>query len=377
MKFNVPSKLLYNHVATVGKVISSKNAMSILNNFLFTLKDNYLSITASDIENTLTARIEVSDAEGEGSFCADAKKIIDLLKELPDQGISFIVNDTNMSIKINSLNGDFNLIGANGSEYPQTIEAIGTAESLTFTTSSTQILSGLENTLFAAGADEIWPQMMGVFWDIKPENIIFVATDSRKLVKYQDATEAPGIAGSFILPSKPAAILKTMLSKVDDKVTITFDGKSGTFETPECSLNCRFIKGTFPDYTRVIPQNNPYVLSVDRLTFLNALRRVAVFVEQGHGLVKFQIEPNLLTLKAQDNTLCTSGIEKISCSFNGGNMVIGFGATFLQEIFATLQSEEVELRLSDPSRPGLFVPSENPEGTDLIMLLMPMTVGDF
>lgn len=377
MKFNVPSKQLYNHAAMVGKVISSKNAMTILNNFLFSLKDNQLTITASDIENTLTARLEVSDVEGEGSFCADAKKIIDLLKELPDQGVSFVVNDSNFSIKIKSLNGDFNLIGANGSEYPQTIEATGTEDSLNFTTSTAQILSGLENTLFAAGTDEIWPQMMGIFWDIKPDNITFVATDSRKLVKYQDSTSAPGITGSFILPSKPAAILKTMLAKNDEQITVTFDLKSGTFETPVCSLNCRFIKGTFPDYTRVIPQNNPHVLTVDRQTFLNAVRRVAVFVEQGHGLIKFQIEPNLLTLKAQDNTLCTSGIEKLACTFTGGNMIIGFGASFLQEIFATLQSDEVEMRISDPSRPGLFVPSENPEGTDLIMLLMPMTVGDF
>lgn len=377
MKFSVGSKTLYNHVTTVGKVIASKNAMSVLNNFRFSLEGNLLTVTASDVENTLSATMEVTNIDGDGMFCADAKKITDLLKELPDQGITFEINDSNFSIKIRSLNGDFNLIGINGVEYPETIETGKDSDIVNFVAPASQINSGLENTLFAAGNDEIWPQMMGVFWDIKPENITFVATDSRKLVRYIDATAAPGVTGSFILPSRPGAILKSVLTKSEDDVKISIDGKSGNFVIGNYTFNCRFIKGQFPDYNRVIPQNNQAVLSVERTMILNAIRRVAVFVEQGHGLIKFQIEPGQLTLKAEDNALCTSGLETIPCNYNGSRMVIGFGSTYLIEIFSTLQSEEVELRLSDPSRPGLFVPSVNEENTDLVMLLMPMTVSQF
>lgn len=377
MKFNVASKLLYNQASMVSKVISSKNAMPILNNFLFTLNGSTLTITASDVENTLSADIEVTDCEGQGSFCADAKKIVDLLKELPDQGILFEINDTNFSIKIKTLNGDFNLIGANGSEYPETVVETNPEETLNFEAPTSQIQNGLDNTLFAVGNDEIWPQMMGVYWDITPQNITFVATDSRKLVKYVDATGTPGVQGSFILPSKAAAILKNILVKTDSAVKVTVDSKSGTFKTSGSRLNCRFIKGTFPDYTRVIPQNNPYVITVDRVSFLNAVKRVAVFVEQGHGLIRFMLEPEEVTIKAQDNNLCTSGVEKLACSYNGNKLLIGFGATYLIEIFSTIQTPEVELHLSDPSRPGLFLPSENKENTELTMLLMPMMVNDF
>lgn len=377
MKFTAPSKLLYNQVSAASRVINAKNAMAILNNFLFTLNGNELTITASDVENTLTAKMAVVSTEGDGQFCVDAKKIVDLLKEIPDQGVTFEVNDSNFAIKIRSLNGDFNLIGHNGNEYPQTIKKDSSGENIGFKVPVSQIKAGLENTIFAVGNDEIWPQMMGVFWDIHPDDITFVATDSRKLVRYIDSTGKPSVTGSFILPTKPATILRTLIAKSDGEIEIESDGKSGTFSVEDFSLNCRFIKGQFPDYNRVIPKNNPYVITVDRLQFLNALKRVNVFVEQGHGMVKLVIEPNELIMQSQDVALCTSGLEKVPCTFSGSKLIIGFSAPLLIELSSVIQSNELEIRLSDPARPGLFLPSENPEGTELIMLLMPMNVGDF
>lgn len=376
MKFTAPSKLLYNQVSAVSRVIGSKNAMAVLNNFLFTLSGNELIITASDIENTLTAKLAVNNAGNDGKFCVDAKKIVDLLKELPDQGITFDVNDTNYSIKITSLNGDFNLIGLDGDQYPQNENEVKDSDKLRFVVPTSQILAGLNNTLFAAGTDELWPQMMGVYWDVTDDGITFVATDSRKLVKYEDHTGKPGVTGSFILPSKPAAILKNLLQKADGEIEIETNAVSGNFTIDDFVLNCRFVKGNFPDYNRVIPKTNPYILTVDRQQFLNAVKRVAVFVE-GHGMIRFQIEPETVILQSQDIALCTSGLEKVPCTFNGSKMIIGFSAPLLIDICATIQSEELEIRLADPSRPGLFLPSENPEGTDLLMLLMPMNVGDF
>ena len=376
MKFNVSSKTLYSYVSAVSKVINSKNALTILNNFLFELSDNTLTITASDLENTLVAHLEVMDAEGEGKFCVDARRMVDLLKEMPDQGISFDINDDNLAVEIVYPSGNYSFIAINGNEYPSNESVDESTDIIEFTCPTEQIIKGIDNTLFAVGNDDLRPQMMGILWDIKPDAITFVATDTRKLVKYRNAMSAPGVEGSCILPIKPATVIKNVFAK-EDEVKVTLEPKSATFESPSYKFNCRFIKGSFPDYNRVIPVKNPYVITVDRQSFLNAVRRVGVFVDQGHGLVKFKIEKDQLTMKATDNNFCTSAREAVPCDFTGTEMIIGFSAPYLIEIFNTVSTTDILIKLSDPSRPGVFVPSENSENSELLMLLMPMTVSDF
>lgn len=376
MKFNVSSKTLYSYVSAVSKVINSKNALTILNNFLFELSDNTLTITASDLENTLVAHLEVMDAEGEGKFCVDARRMVDLLKEMPDQGISFDINDDNLAVEIVYPSGNYSFIAINGNEYPSNESVDESTDIIEFTCPTEQIIKGIDNTLFAVGNDDLRPQMMGILWDIKPDAITFVATDTRKLVKYRNAMSAPGVEGSCILPIKPATVIKNVFAK-EDEVKATLEPKSATFESPSYKFNCRFIKGSFPDYNRVIPVKNPYVITVDRQSFLNAVRRVGVFVDQGHGLVKFKIEKDQLTMKATDNNFCTSAREVVPCDFTGTEMIIGFSAPYLIEIFNTISTTDILIKLSDPSRPGVFVPSENSENSELLMLLMPMTVSDF
>lgn len=376
MKFNVSSKTLYSYVSAVSKVINSKNALTILNNFLFELSDNTLTITASDLENTLVAHLEVMDAEGEGKFCVDARRMVDLLKEMPDQGISFDINDDNLAVEIVYPSGNYSFIAINGNEYPSNESVDESTDIIEFTCPTEQIIKGIDNTLFAVGNDDLRPQMMGILWDIEPDAITFVATDTRKLVKYRNAMSAPGVEGSCILPIKPATVIKNVFAK-EDEVKVTLEPKSATFESPSYKFNCRFIKGSFPDYNRVIPVKNPYVITVDRQSFLNAVRRVGVFVDQGHGLVKFKIEKDQLTMKATDNNFCTSAREVVPCDFTGTEMIIGFSAPYLIEIFNTISTTDILIKLSDPSRPGVFVPSENSENSELLMLLMPMTVSDF
>ena len=376
MKFNVSSKTLYSYVSAVSKVINSKNALTILNNFLFELSDNTLTITASDLENTLVAHLEVMDAEGEGKFCVDARRMVDLLKEMPDQGISFDINDDNLAVEIVYPRGNYSFIAINGNEYPSNESVDESTDIIEFTCPTEQIIKGIDNTLFAVGNDDLRPQMMGILWDIKPDAITFVATDTRKLVKYRNAMSAPGVEGSCILPIKPATVIKNVFAK-EDEVKVTLEPKSATFESPSYKFNCRFIKGSFPDYNRVIPVKNPYAITVDRQSFLNAVRRVGVFVDQGHGLVKFKIEKDQLTMKATDNNFCTSAREVVPCDFTGTEIIIGFSAPYLIEIFNTISTTDILIKLSDPSRPGVFVPSENSENSELLMLLMPMTVSDF
>lgn len=376
MRFNVSSKELYSAASAVSKVINSKNAMTVLNNFLFTLDENLLTISASDLENTLAARVEVTDADGEGSFCVDARRVVDLLKELPDMGITFVINDDTLAIEILYPGGTFNFVGIDGKEYPRNREENPDELRAEFDIPAEMVVKGIDNTSFAVGTDDLRPQMMGILWDIKNDGITFVATDTRKLVKYTNSMAAPGCECSFILPMKPATILKNIVAK-EEMVHALIEPKSATITVGRYTFNCRFIKGNFPDYNRVIPVNNPYVLTVDRLALLNAVKRVGVFVDPGHGLVKFKLTPDQIIMKAQDNNFCTSAREAMPCDFTGNEMVIGFSAPYLIEIISTLSTDQMLIKLSDPSRPGVFVPQEDAKDSELLMLLMPMTVQEF
>lgn len=376
MKFQIHSKTLYNALSTVSKVINSKNAMTILNNFLFEVDGSWVTITASDLENILTARVKIENFEGEsGKFCVDARRCVELFKELPELNVDFIV-DSNLAITIEYPGDKFNFVGINGNEYPTPKQEVQEMEPLTFECPVEQLVAGIDNTLFAVGSDDLRPQMMGILFDIKPDYITFVATDTRKLVRYTNSISGPGVTASCIIPVKPATIIKNAFAK-EEKVKVTLDAKSATIESETFTFNCRFIKGVYPDYNRVIPVNNPYSLTIDRHSMLNALRRVGVFVDPGHGLVKFRITPENIEMKAQDNNFCTSGRVELPCSFTGNEMIIGFSAPYLIEICNTLTTDNIVIKLCDPSRPGVFVPEENAEGSDLLMLLMPMTVSSF
>ena len=376
MKFNVSSKALYSATSAVSKVINSKNAMTILNNFLFTLTDQTLTVTASDLENTLTASIEVNNTDNDGSFCVDARRVVDLLKELPDMGITFEIDDETLAIEIQYPGGTFNFVGLNGNEYPRNREDNPEGLHAEFDIPAEMILKGIDNSIFAVGTDDLRPQMMGILWDIKEDGITFVATDTRKLVRYHNTMAAPGKECSFIMPVKPATILKNIIAK-EETVHAVIEPKRATITAGQFTFNCRFIKGNFPDYNRVIPTTSPYVLTIDRISLLNAVKRVGVFVDPSHGLIKFKITPEEIIMKAQDNNFCTSARETLPCDFTGDMMVIGFSAPYLIEIINTLSTSNIVIKLIDPSRPGVFVPDENPADSDLLMLLMPMTVQEF
>lgn len=376
MKFKVASKALYSTLSGVSKVINSKNTLSILDNFHWSVQDGFLVITASDSENTLTAKVAISDVQGEGDFCVNARRISDIAKELPDVDVEFDINESTYAMKISFPGGNFDMVTLEGAQYPQTIEASDPDASFDMLCPATQILSGIENTLFAVGSDELRPQMMGILWDIKEDGITFVATDTRKLVRYVDRTSAPGMTASCILPVKPAVILKSLLGK-DEEVSVTISPRSAVFRTESLTLTSRFIKGNFPDYNRVIPTSNPFTVTVDRGAILTAVRRVSVCADPGHGLVKFRFSPTRVEMKVDDPNVNTFAHEEVPCDFTGQEMVIGFCAAYLIEIFSTLSTDNVILKLADPSRPGVFQPEDNEENTDLVVILMPMTVQDF
>ena len=375
MKFIVSSTALLSHLQAISRVINSKNTMPILDNFLFNLRGNRLTMTASDQETTMTTEIDVIEAEGEGMFAVSAKILLDPLKELPDQPLTFEINDSNLEIFLYFQNGKYNFIGVNGDEYPRKSELGEGAVSLTLSASA--LLNGINRTLFATADDELRPIMNGIFIDIHPEDAYFVASDSHKLVRYKNVTVKAGIDAAFILPKKPANLLKNILPKEQGDVTITFDNRNARFTLSNFELNCRLIEGRYPNYASVIPQNNPNRLIIDRSSFTNALRRVSVFSSQSSNLVKLQLRNNQVVVSAQDIDYSTSAEESITCSYDGDDMNIGFKSTFLVEVLNNISSQEVSIELSDPSRAGLILPMENQPDEDLLMLLMPMMLNDF
>ncbi len=375
MKFNVSSKTLYNATSAVSKVINSKNALMILDNFLITLEGNMLTITGSDQENALTARLEVPSAEGGGSLCLGARRLVELLKELPDQGMEIVVNDETLEVQLSYPSGHYSFVGISAEQYP-TFNADTNGEPISFSLATSQLIEGLDNTMFAASTDEYRQIMQGVLLDVQPDSVTYVATDTRKLVRYIDRRTAPGVTGRCVIPSKPSTVLKNVFAK-EETLNITMTPRSAVIESENYTFQCTFLNGNYPDYQRVLPKNNTNVLTVERVALLNAVRRVGLFVEVKGGLEKFRMTPECILLKSNDPSLCTSAREQVPCSYSGNELTIGFSASCLMEILNTIKDDEIIVNLGDASRPGVFRPAAEPDNTELLMLLAPITVGEF
>ncbi len=383
MKFTVASRALYSTLSGVSKTINSKNTLTVLDNFLLEVdaEKEQLTVTASDTENTLVARLGISNVDESGRFLANAKRLCDIGKELPAVDVEISVDLDSLAMQIDFPGGKFDLVALDADQYPVSSDplkeiAAGDESPVELPLPAGMIVSGIENTLFAVATDQIRPQLLGILWDIKKDGIIFVATDTRKLVKYANKTAAPGIERRLILPVKPSELLKQLLAK-EEEVKVVLTEKSATFTTERITLSCRLIKGNFPPYERVIPENNPYVATFDRESILTAVRRVSVCADPAHGLMKFRFSHGLLEIKVDDTSHSTFAVEEIPCDYNGRDLVIGFSAGYLIEIFNTLSTENILMKIADPSRPGVFVPEENPENTELVIILMPMTVQEF
>ena len=372
MKFNVAGKALQQQLTAVSKVINSKNALSILDNFLFTVKGNELTITGSDQENTISAKVEISESDSDGSIAILAKRMLDIFKEVSNQPVTFYINEETLEIDIKFLTGHFNFSGINAAEYPRQTEM--EADSAKLTVPASMIQKGIENTIFAVATDTIRPVMTGIYFDIHNEDITFVSSDTHKLVKYVNKESAPQMERSFILPSKPANILRALISKEDADIVITMDSKKATFDFGNFSLTSKYILGNYPAYNRVFPENNPFLLTVDRASLLNAMRRVSLFASAASSLVRLNIQPNEVMLSAQDLDYATSAEDRVNCEYEGNSMTIGFNALYMIEVLNNLKSDSVLVKLSDPARPGLFVPQEQGEGEETLVLLMPMQV---
>ncbi len=376
MKFVVSSIDLLNHLQSASRVINPKNTLPILDNFLFKLEGNKLEITASDLETTLVTSIILENVSDEGIIAIPARILTESLKEFSDQPLAFDINTDNYNIVISSENGQFSVMGQNGDDFPQ-LPQIKEEKQVSFRASSEALLNGISNTIFATADDELRPVMNGIFFELSDKELTFVASDAHKLVRYKRFdVKADESGASFILPKKPASILKNILAKEQDQISITFDDKNAFFTFADYRLICRLVEGNYPSYNSVIPVNNPNKFIIDRLRLLNTIKRVSVFSNQASNLVRLKLTGNKISVSAQDIDLSTSAYEELSCQYNGDDMEIGFKAAFLVEILNNLQSADISGELSDPSRAGLFLPlQKDNENEDVLMLLMPMMIG--
>jgi DNA polymerase-3 subunit beta len=374
MKFVVSSALLSSHLQTISRVISSKNALPILDCFLLELKGNKLTITAADNEVRMETFVEVAEHEGEGSLAINAKNLLDPLRELPDQPLTFDINDETLEVYIYYHNGKYNFIGLKGDEYPRPKELKETALTLNF--DSQILLSGINRTIFATADDELRPVMNGIYFDISTENLTFVASDGHKLVRVASTDVKATERSSFILPKKPANLLRAVLPREDGEVEVTFDENHAVIKLTKYNMVCRFVEGRYPNYNSVIPVDNPNKVTLDRLNFLNAVKRVSVFSNPSSNLVKMQLSEDKIIITAQDIDYLTAAEEVITCQYAGSAMSIGFKAPFLVDILNNIPSTEVILELSDPSRAGIIIPVENEENEEMLTLIMPMMLND-
>jgi DNA polymerase-3 subunit beta len=372
MRFIVTSSALLKNLQQIGGIISANNVLSVLEDFLFHLEGNTLTLTATDLETMMRVQVEVNNAEGNGRICIPSKILLEYLKNLPDQPVTFIIDEKDLSIDMSSSSGKYRIVGEKADDFPKEPAPVDTT---TFSMPSIALIECINRTLFAVSTDTLRPAMTGVYFEMTTDSIGFVSTDAHRLVQLRRTDISCPSAGGFVVPRKPLQQLRATLPTDESPLQLAYNN-SHLFVTGErVSLSCRLIDARFPDYRAVIPVDNPYRLTVNRADFASALRRVNIFANKTTNQVLLDINGNSLYISAQDVDFSYEGKETLSCQYSGEDMKIAFNAKLMVEIVNNLDGEEVILELSTPSRAGIFRSIEKHDNEDLMMLLMPLMVG--
>jgi DNA polymerase-3 subunit beta len=368
MNFIVSSTTLLRHLQSISGVLSTSNSLPILDNFLFEIADSQLTVSASDLETTMRTTLEV-EANESGKIAVPAKLLLDVLKNLPDQPCTFLVDKTTFGVEISYDNGKSKMVGYNGDDFPR-VPAIENSSSIKV--SGDIISKAINKTLFATGNDDLRPVMSGVFCQFSPKDITFVATDAHKLVRYRRTDSQADGSSSFILPKKPLNLIKSNLSG-NEEVQLEYNESNAVFTFNDIVLICRLVDGKYPNYQAVIPKENPNVLTIDRLQFLSSIKRVSIFANKTTHQIKLKLVGSELSLSAEDIDFSNEANERLTCNYDGDDMEIGFNSRFLLEMLNNIDSNEVRLEMSDPSRAGLLMPAvKDNEHEDILMLVMPV-----
>jgi DNA polymerase-3 subunit beta len=371
MKFSVSSSELLKHLQIASGAIGSNPVLSILEDFLFTIDNKQLTITATDLETSISTTLEVL-SDDDFAVAIPAKILLDTLKALPQQPITFTVNEDNLNIEITSSYGKYRLAGEKSDEYPQ-IPQPDSVDSVKI--SSRYLIEAIGNTVFATSGDDLRPAMTGVYFQVDFNKLICVATDAHKLVRYTTHHLAGEVATSFIVPKKALNLLKNALPG-NETVTLSFNSANAFFAFQGMNLVCRLIDARYPDYNAVIPVDNPNKMTLSRVDFMNSLKRIAIYANKTTNQVVLDISDKSLTVSAQDLDFSNEATEQMICVYQGDAMRIAFNAKFLIEMLSVLASEEVQMEFSKPSRAGILAPIEENADREILMLVMPVMLNN-
>src|SRR5574338_480963 len=365
MKFIVSSSQLLKHVQQINGVISANTVLPILEDFLFEIENNKLTIVGTDLETVMKIQMDV-EAKENGRVCIPAKILMDSLKNIPEQPLTFNI-DKNFGVEITSDNGKYKVMGENPDNFPKEPAADDTTS---FTMPASALVTAISKTLFATSNDDLRPAMTGVFFELDKKGLQCVATDAHRLVRYKRKDVSCPKTDSLIVPRKPLNLLKTAILSNDDEITINYNNNHLFVKHGSTQMSCRLIDARFPDYKVVIPSDNPYKLTVNRNDFQGALRRVSVFSNKSTNQVALNITGSELQLAAQDVDFSFEGNERMKCQYNGEDMMIAFNARFLIEMLSATDSDDVNMELSTPTKAGLLKPVDQDENEELLMLVM-------
>jgi DNA polymerase III, beta subunit len=367
MKFIVSSSALLKQLQHISGVINANTVLPILEDFLFEVEKNNLTVVATDLETVMRIQLDI-EAKDSGKICIPAKILMDSLKNISDQPLTFNI-DKNFGIEITTDNGKYKVMGENPDNFPKEPSPDDTTS---FTMTASSLITAISKTLFAVSNDDLRPAMTGVFFELDKKGVQFVATDAHRLVRYKRTDAISPKTDSFIVPRKPLNLLKAAIPDNEDEITLSYNNNHLFVKHGTTQMSCRLIDARFPDYKVVIPTDNPYKLTVNKNDFQGALRRVSVFSNKSTNQVALMIAGSELELKAQDIDFSFEGDERMKCRYDGEDLTIAFNARFLIEMLNAADSEEVKIELSTPTKAGILKPSDQEEDEDLLMLVMPL-----
>jgi DNA polymerase-3 subunit beta len=372
MNFVISSSELLSKLQVVGRVIATKNTLPILDDFLFDVTGKILTIKASDLETTIVSRSELINVDGNGTIAVEAKRLQEIIREFSEQPLTFIVDEKNLSVEIQSQYGKYSLVGHPADDFPKTPH-LKKSETQEVKLSGELLFNGLAMTHYATANDELRPAMNGIYIETDKDAITFVATDAQKLVRYKRKDILTEVAASIILPKKPTNLLRNVLQKFEKEVVMQIDKNNASFNAGDFIIYCRLVDANYPAYNSVIPKQNPNKMVVDRVEFLNTMKRVSVFSNPATNLIRLAISGNSIEISAEDLDNALSAVEHVNCQYEGEPIVIGFRSSYFLELLTNLNCTEVRIELSEPNRAGLIFPAEpEDENEDILMLLMPM-----
>lgn len=370
MEFNVSSSALLKHLNNLSGALSNSNALPILDNFLFSLDKHKLKVSASDLETTISSTLAV-ESEDTDSIAIPARLLLEMLKAMPEQPLTFSIDKNKFSVTVSSQQGAYKLTGHDAADFPK-VQEIESASS--FEIDADILSKSIGKTLFATGTDELRPAMCGVYINMDASGVTFVATDAHKLVKYKRNDVKSDKASSFIIPRKPLSLLKSVLNT--GKVKVEYNSTNVSFITGNSHIVCRLIDAKYPNYDAVIPKENPNVLIIDRSQLANSAKRISIFANKTTSQIRLGIKDGEITVSAEDLDYSNEASEKLKCQYKGEDLTIGFNAKLLAEILGNMDGEEVMIEMSNPNRAGIIKPTTENKDEDVLMLLMPMMLNN-